>query len=88
MLILPKASMAQVQELMAGRVTYDKNAGARRCKEHKGVRYDLRPLACSNCSDDLKDAITDMLSVIRQYKGHFRAMQRLLATAQPAVFRN
>ena len=84
MVVLPKASMAQVQELIAGRIKYDKNAGGRRCKEHYGVRFDKRPATCPNCCDDLKDAITDMLSVIRQYKGHFRAMQRLLATAQLA----
>ncbi len=84
MVILPKASMAQVQELIAGRIKYDKNAGGRKCKEHYGVRFDKRPATCSYCCDDLKEAITDMLSVIRQYKGHFRAMQRLLATAQLA----
>jgi hypothetical protein len=75
--------MEQCRELMAGKITHNPNAGMLRCKEHRKLMFDRKHPACPYCSEDLKEAIADMISVIKQYKVHFRTMQRLLATAQP-----
>jgi hypothetical protein len=75
--------MEQCRELMAGKITHNPKVGQLRCKEHKSLMFDRKPPGCPNCSEDLKEAIADMISVIKQYKIHFRHMQRLLATAEP-----
>ena len=84
-MVILKATMKDIKDLIRWHPTHDPRAGTRRCLLHTNIDIRSRPVeSCTQCALDLRDFAIDVLKASIQINRYFLRLREVLTTAQDA----
>ncbi len=84
-MVILKATMREIRDLMMWRPVHDRSAGTKRCMVHAPIDLRNRPVeSCTRCALDLRDFTIDSLKAASQVNLFHQRMRQVLSSAQDA----